>query len=301
MKQGFIMNAKNLKIIAPLLLLPYLASAQAPLSSGDEIVTRPMSADLFAKKVEVTEKQIKKTVNEAAKQTNKAVEKTSKAVVKEAKSATSPSDRFYHISAVERSYFEGTQISVNAQLGSLKREGTTKSFGTSGYGLRLAKEFDLGQFATTTTGVNFNFYNVSDENSLTTGNQFLLDAQASDWGFSQRIALKREHQGTMFKPFFEAGLGFGKNRLEGNIDEEGTIVNYDIATSYTRFTWGLGVEALLHNNLVPYVKFQRSDIQQSDRSTSEVNSGGTNIITTSNVEKVRLSSNIFTLGIGYQF
>lgn len=279
------MKTKKSKYILALTLLPSLVLAQAPLSS-DEITTRPMSADPFAKQVKKTTDQATKAVETAATETKKAVSST---------------DRFYHISAVERSYFEGVQVGLNAQIGSLKKEGTTNSFGTSGYGLRVAKEFDLGQYATTTTGLDFNFYNVSDENTLTSGNQYLLDTQASDWGISQRIALKREHQGTIFKPFFEAGLGFGKNRLEGNIEEEGSIVNYNIETSYTRFTWGLGVEALLHNNLVPYVKYQRSDIQQDDRSTSEVNTNGTNIITTSNVEKVRLSSNIFTLGIGYQF
>lgn len=272
-----------------LAFLPSLLLAQAPLSS-DEIITTPMQADPFKKveqKVPATKEVESKDANSNA--------------VTNATSSSSAKDKFYYMSSIERSYFDGVQISANAQIGNYKKDGTRDSFSATGYGLRVGKEFELTDLVTTTTSLNMNFYNLNDDNSLTQGNQILLDARGRDWGFSQKISLKRPHNGTVFKPFVELGLAFGKNWFEGNINEGGEIVSYDISTDYTRFSYGFGVEALLHNNLIPFVRYERSDIQQDDRQTSEVISSTTNITTVSNAEKQRLSSNVFTIGLGYQF
>lgn len=282
------MRRTYLKIVSIMAFTPTLLLAQAPGSSG-EIVTTPMKVNPFEKTTAQPKKAALTQASEAAKSEPSA------------SGSTSNSDKFYYMSQIERSYFDGVQLSVNAQIGSYKKEGTRDSFSATGYGLRVGKEFELTDLVTTTSSLNMNFYNLSDDNNLTQGNQYLLDARGRDWGVSQKLSLKRPYNGTVFKPFVELGIAFGKNWFEGNISEAGEIVSYDIATDYTRFSYGLGVEAQLHNNLIPFVRFERSDIQQDDRVTSEVISSKQNITTVSDTDKVRLGASVFTLGLGYQF
>lgn len=240
-------------------------------------------ASAFANET-TTERKDEKTVT--AKEESEAVKKASTPI-------------FYN--SIGKSFFDGIKMSAAATLGTFKAEGAQDSSGFNGFGLAIGKEFELGTMVTTTTEIGFNTYSFGDDAKIGSSDFSGLDTSAKDYGLSQRVSLVREKNGAILKPYIGLGFYMGNQNHEGSFDFGGIESQVNVDIDYIRTSYFLGVEAELNNGVTPYFRFERSDIQTEDKVVLEASSPGLETTSTDTIDKVRLSANTFTLGLGYSF
>lgn len=232
--------------------------------------------------------------NEVVKETK--IEPTNKKSETEKKPST---PIFYN--SIGKSFFDGMKMSAAATLGTFKAEGAQDSSGFNGFGLNIGKEFDLGTIVTTTTEFGFNTYSFGDDAKIGSNDFLGLDTSAKDYGLSQRVSLVREKNGAVLKPYIGLGFYMGNQNHEGNFQFGGIESQVSVDIDYIRTSYFLGIEAELHNGVTPFIRYERSDIQTEDKVVMEASSPGLETTSTDTIEKIRLSANTFTLGLGYSF
>jgi len=170
-------------------------------------------------------------------------------------------DTFENKSEKSDSKLNPLLVELGYSSSSFSSEDSDGKLSGRGINLGLGKQIRLSDYFSTTSSVNFQYisFNKYSEKGQTNKIEGENSITTKDLSFSQTVDLHFETpSGIVISPFLGANVGYGIFKLESEIKFDRNYLTYGPQ---------LGVNVILNNDLVPYLKYDISKLKLSNSNT----------------------------------